>query len=132
MGVHPLPDPEGLILKALATRRRQLVAMIAVGKTGLKQAEDALLADSPRAVIALFGNGRAAISGGRPCLRAARCMSAPVAVRHDPAMRAACQARRKAILPARVALIAIARRILITANAFANAQRSDQPPEHHA
>jgi transposase len=202
--IHPLPDPEGLILKALATRRRQLVDMIAVEKTRLKQAEDALLADSHRAVIALLGERRAmieaeiagrlaadphlartfailtsvpgigptiatvlicdlpelgridrkrvaslaglapqvsqsgnmppraAISGGRPCVRAALYMAALVAVRHDPPMRAAYQALREAAKPPKVALVAIARRILITANALAKAQRSYQPPEQHA
>lgn len=61
---------------------------------------------------------RAAIAGGRPCIRAALYMSALVAARRDPPMRDLYQDMRKAGKPAKVALIAIARRILVTANAL--------------
>lgn len=61
---------------------------------------------------------RAAIAGGRPCIRAALYMSALVAVRYDPAMKLAYDAFKAQGKPAKVALIAIARRILITANAI--------------
>ena len=60
---------------------------------------------------------RAAIAGGRPCVRAALYMSALVAVRHDPASKAAYQRLRAEGKPAKLALVAIARRILVTANA---------------
>ena len=61
---------------------------------------------------------RAAIAGGRPCVRAALYMSALVAVRHDPVHKAAYRALRAQGKPAKVALVAIARRILVTANAI--------------
>jgi transposase len=60
---------------------------------------------------------RAMISGGRSCVRTALYMSALVAVRHDPHFRASYRALRDQGKPAKLALIAVARRILITANA---------------
>ncbi|MCJ2071221.1 IS110 family transposase [Methylobacterium sp. J-030] len=60
---------------------------------------------------------RAMIGGGRPCVRAALYMSALVAVRHDPHFKASYRALRDQGKPAKLALIAVARRILITANA---------------
>lgn len=44
-------------------------------------------------------------------------MSALVAIRHDPAQKAAYATLRDAGKPAKVALIAVARRMLVTANA---------------
>jgi transposase len=60
---------------------------------------------------------RAMIGGGRACVRAALYMSALVAVRHDPHFKASYRALRDQGKPAKLALIAVARRILITANA---------------
>ena len=57
------------------------------------------------------------IGGGRPCVRAALYMSALVAVRHDPHFKASYRALRDQGKPAKLALIAVARRMLITANA---------------
>jgi len=74
---------------------------------------------------------RAAIAGGRPCIRAALYMSALVAVRHDPKMKRAYQALRDSGKPAKVALVAIARRILITANAMIKAQALYNPDNQH-
>lgn len=64
---------------------------------------------------------RAMIAGGRPCVRAALYMSALVAVRHDPSLKAAYEALRQQGKPAKLALIAVARRILVTANAVLKA-----------
>jgi transposase len=72
---------------------------------------------------------RAAIAGGRPCVRAALYMSALVAVRHDPVQKAAYRAFRTEGKPAKVALVAIARRILVTANAIL---KTKQPYSPHA
>ena len=72
---------------------------------------------------------RAAIAGGRPCVRAALYMSALVAVRHDPVQKAAYRAFRAEGKPAKVALVAIARRILVTANAIL---KTKQPYTPHA
>ena len=73
---------------------------------------------------------RAVIAGGRPCIRAALYMSALVAVRHDPKMRLAYQALRNSGKPAKVALVAIARRLLVTANAMIKAQTPYHPHTH--
>jgi len=74
---------------------------------------------------------RAAIAGGRPCIRAALYMSALVAVRRDPKMKLAHHALRDSGKPAKVALVAIARRILITANAMIKAQTPYKPDLNH-
>lgn len=60
---------------------------------------------------------RAAIAGGRPCVRAALYMAALVAARHHPQLKASYKALREQGKPAKVALIAIARKLLVTANA---------------
>ncbi len=69
--------------------------------------------------ISQSGNAppRAAIAGGRPCVRATLYMAALVAARHHPQMKASYKAMRQA-KPAKVALIAIARKLLVTANAL--------------
>lgn len=61
---------------------------------------------------------RAAIAGGRPCVRAAIYMAALVAARHHPQMKASYKALRDQGKPGKVALIAIARKLLVTANAL--------------
>jgi transposase len=196
--VRPLPTAEMARLKALSLRRRQLVEMIAMEKTRLRQASEPLLIGSHRAVIAELaaacaeieaeldrslaadataaesfailtsipgigrriatllatdlpelgqtdrkaiaslaglaphvsqsGNAppRAAIAGGRPCVRAALYMAALVAVRHDPQRKAEYTAMRSAGKPAKLALVAIARKILVTANALVKARRAFQ------
>jgi transposase len=61
---------------------------------------------------------RAAISGGRPCVRTALYMAALVASRHHPAMKLSYQALREQGKPAKLALVAVARKLLVTANAL--------------
>lgn len=194
--VRPAPSAAALELRALSTRRRQLVEMIAAEKTRLKQAfepalmasfrltiqilgeervrieamieartsatpEDrrkgellrsipgvgptisaTLLADLPelgardnKAIASLAGvaphiqqsgaqAGRAHIQGGRPCVRAALYMAALSAVRHDAGFKADYKAMRAAGKPAKVALIAIARKLVVAANAII---KHDQP-----
>lgn len=196
--VRPLPTAEMARLKALSLRRRQLVEMIAMEKTRLRQASEPLLIESHRAVIAELGAAcaeieaeldrsladdaasaeslailtsipgigrriatllatdlpelgqtdrkaiaslaglaphvsqsgntppRATISGGRPCVRAALYMAALVSVRHDPQRKAEYTAMRSAGKPAKLALVAIARKILVTANALVKARRTFQ------
>lgn len=187
---RPVPDPAAFKLRALSTRRRQLVEMVAMEKTRLKQAFDGevagslketlaaltaervrvehqleacarlqpgaerrrelllsapgvgpvvaitLIADLPelgminrKAVASLAGvaphadesgtrKGQAHIAGGRPCVRAALYMAALAAVRCDPALKARYQAMRQAGKPAKVALIAVARHLLLALNAM--------------
>lgn len=193
---RPVPSPKAFEIRSLSTRRRQLVEMIAVEKTRLKQTLDEPVADSCRAIIALLGaerarvedallqalldqqhgrqrlallqtipgvgpavgmtlladlpelgglsrkaaaslaglaphpnqsgarEGQAHIAGGRPCVRAALYMAALSAVRTDKGFKPEYLALRQAGKPAKVALVAIARRIAVTANAIL---KSNQP-----
>lgn len=72
---------------------------------------------------------RASIAGGRPCVRAALYMAALVAARHHPQLKANYQAMRQQGKPGKVALIAIARKLLVTANALVktNSLYTSQP-----
>jgi transposase len=196
---RPLPDEASLKMKAVSARRRQIVEMIAIEKTRLKQATEPLVLESHKATLAALAEAcaaieaeisgrlardperaaaqrllrsvpgigarvcavlitelpelgqrdrktiaslvglapqvsqsgaappRAAIAGGRPCVRAALYMSALVAVRHDPVQKAAYQALRAQGKPAKVALVAIARRILVTANAILKTKQPYNP-----
>lgn len=193
---RPVPSPKAFEIRGLSTRRRQLVEMIAMEKTRLKQTLDepiaascrqiiamlaaervrveealrqalleqqqgarrfelvqtipgvgpavgmTLLADLPelggldrKAVASLAGLaphpnqsgariGQAHISGGRPCVRAALYMAAVSAARTDKGFKREYIALRQAGKPAKVALVAIARRIAIAANAIL---KSDRP-----
>lgn len=187
---RPAPTPAIMELRALSTRRRQLVEMIAAEKTRLKQTFEPLLLASLKETIRLLGEerarietmietrtsatpqdrrrgellrsipgfgrlitatlqadlpelgsrdskaiaslagvaphiqqsgaqpGRAHIQGGRPCVRAALYMAALTAVRTDPGLKADYQAMRAAAKPPKVALIAIARKLVVAANAI--------------
>lgn len=188
--VRPVPSPKAQLLKALATRRRQLTEMVAMEKTRLKQAIEppivescrraierleeecegverelethiagdadlartfailvsipgigpriatVLVADLPelgaldrKAIASLAGLAphvsqsgnmppRAAIAGGRPCVRAALYMAALVSIRHSPRFKAEYKAMRDLGKPPKVAIIAIARKIVVLANAL--------------
>ena len=194
--LRPLPSAAQTRLKALSLRRRQLVEMIAMEKTRLKQTCEPLLVESHRAVIAELeillsrieteladslaadpalaktlailtsipgigvriasvlvtdlpelghtdhkaiaslaglaphviqsGNAppRAAISGGRPCVRTALYMAALVAARHNPDLKPEFDALRRAGKKPKVALIALARKLVVTANALVKAGRA--------
>jgi transposase len=184
---RPIPDEASLKIKAVSARRRQIVEMIAMEKTRLKQAFDDELLDSSRKMIAMLeaqrdevearlngllreagrgdtlailqtapgvgpkvaatlaadmpelghigrraaaslaglaphiqqsgiDRGRASISGGRPCVRAALYMAALVASRSNPRFKAEYTAMRQAGKPAKVAFIAIARKLLVILN----------------
>jgi transposase len=81
--------------------------------------------------ISQSGNAppRAAIAGGRPCVRAALYMAALVATRAHPDMRSSYRALREQGKPAKVAIIAIARKLLVTANAMVKANRKYARPQ---
>jgi transposase len=187
---HPAPSPEMLEIRALSTRRRQLVELAAAEKTRLKQAPDAAVADSCRHVIALLeaerdrveadlhnklmaddraqrvyqiltsipgigpkvaitlmadlpelghldrraiaslaglapfdddsGNRRGGrhIAGGRPCVRAALYLAALAASRSEKGYKAERAALINKGKPPKVATIAIARKLLVAANAM--------------
>jgi transposase len=188
--LRPVPSADQQLLKALATRRRQLVEMIAMEKTRLKQAAEPWLCESHRSAIAMLtaerqrieadlearlaadpkqlrqrailqslpgfgvsvsttlitdmpelgtldrraaaslsglaphpsqsgsGPARNEIAGGRPCVRTAVYMAALSAIRCDPRFKAEYQAMREAGKPAKVAIIAIARKLIVLANAL--------------
>ena len=56
--IRPVPSAEALEIRALSTRRRQLVEMIAMEKTRLKQVLDPVLLASSREVIRALGEER--------------------------------------------------------------------------
>jgi len=197
--LRPVPTESQQALKALATRRRQLVEMIAMEKTRLKQAADPLLCESHRTAIAAlsaerarieadidarlaadaaatrkraillsvpgFGPavattlitdlpelgtldrraiaslaglaphptqsgtsiGRNQIGGGRPCVRTALYMAGLVAGRCNPRFRTEYQAMRAEGKPAKVAIIATARKLLVLANSLVKNDRLYDP-----
>jgi transposase len=197
---RPVPSPKAFEIRALSTRRRQLVEMIAMEKTRLGQALDEAIAASCRQVIALLSQERAAlearmqrellgqpgaeeraqllqsipgvgpavsmtlmadmpelgqldrkaaaslaglaphpdqsgtrtgkahIAGGRACVRAALYMAAVSASRTDKGLRREYLALRAAGKPAKVALVAIARRIVIAANGMLKTGQPWQKP----
>lgn len=188
--LRPVPSADQQLLKALATRRRQLVEMIAMEKTRLKQAAEPWLCESHRMTIATLtverrriednlearlaadpkqlrqrvilqslpgfganvsttlmtdmpelgtldrraaaslaglaphpsqsgtGPARHEIAGGRPCVRTALYMASLSAIRCDPRFKAEYQAMREVGKPAKVAIIAVARKLIVLANAL--------------
>lgn len=201
---RPVPSAEILEIRALSTRRRQLVEMAAMEKTRLKQAIDddiiqshrtalaalvaerkrieakletrvragdgdarmavlqsapgvgpaiavTLLADLPelgtlsrQSVAALAGlapfdnesglhKGRASIQGGRACVRAALYMAALSAVRCERGYKHEYKAMRAAGKPAKVALVAVARKLVVALNGMVRESRPWSPnPPHSA
>lgn len=197
---RPIPSAEAFEIRALSTRRRQLVEMIAMEKTRLKQALDPDIAESCRRTIAWLGEERAGvevkleallaaqpqgqvraellqtipgvgpkismtlladlpelgmidrkavaslaglaphphhsgtrdgpghISGGRPCVRAALYLAAVSASRSDRGYKAEYKALRAAGKPAKVAFVAIARKIVVTANLMLKTGQAWSPP----
>ena len=76
-----------------------------------------------------LSHGCNAISGGRPCVRAPFYMAALVAVRHQPQFKQTYLDLRAAEKPAKVALVAVARRMVALANALI---RDDTPFDNAA
>ncbi|MCK5911656.1 MAG: IS110 family transposase [Caulobacter sp.] len=198
---RPVPDAKAFEIRALSTRRRQLVEMAAMEKVRLKQTLDEAVADSCRQAIAWLAAerariearleaelmatpdgrardvllrtipgvgpavsmtlladlpelgsldrkavgslaglaphpnqsgtrlGAAHIGGGRPCVRAALYMAAVSAVRSDNGFRREYLAMRHAGKPAKVALVAIARKIVVAANAMLKSNQPWQKPD---
>lgn len=197
--VRPVADRQSRALRALSTRRRQIVEMIAIEKTRLKQALDAQIAASHRSLIAQLaeerqrieaelearlcaneqaaqrfallqsapgvgpavaitlmadlpeldrldrralaslaglapqinqsgtGQPRAHIAGGRPCVRSALYLAALSAARLEHGYRAEYQAMRLAGKPAKVALVAIARKLLVALSSMLRQNRPWHP-----
>jgi len=199
---RPIPGADALELRALSARRRQLVEMIAMEKTRLKQTVDqgiidglksvigflsterarieaaiatrtrtseegrrkeeillsipgigpavaaTLMADLPelgtldnKAIASLAGlaphvqqsgtaPARAHIGGGRPCVRTALYMAALGSIRAKVGYRHDYRAMRQAAKPAKVAIIAIARKLVVAANALIKNDRTWTPQTH--
>jgi transposase len=197
---RPVPSPKAFEIRALSTRRRQLVETIAMEKVRLKQTLDEAIADSCRRMIVLLSEeraqveqklqsellgqpngqaraellqtipgvgpavsmtlmadlpelggldrkavaslaglaphpnqsgtrtGQAHIGGGRPCVRAALYMAAVSATRTDRGFKTEYLAMRQAGKPAKVALVAIARKIVVAANGMIKSGQPWQKP----
>jgi transposase len=197
---RPVPSAKAFEIRALSTRRRQLVEMAAMEKTRLKQTLDEAVADSCRRMIAWLAQeraetearlqalileahdgaarqallqtipgvgpavsmtlladlpelggldrkavgslaglaphpnqsgtrtGQAHIGGGRPCVRAALYMAAVSAARSDKGFKREYLALRQAGKPAKVALVAIARKIVVAANGMLKSGQPWQKP----
>jgi transposase len=197
---RPVPSAKAFEVRALSTRRRQLVEMAAMEKVRLKQTLDEPVAASCRQIIAVLTEerarvegqlqaelladaagearshllqtipgvgpavsmtlladlpelgsldrktvaslaglaphpnqsgtraGQAHIGGGRPCVRAALYMAAISATRTDKGFKREYLAMRQAGKPAKVALIAIARKIAVAANSMLKAQQPWSKP----
>ena len=74
--------------------------------------------------------GRAAISGGRPCVRSALYMAALNAARSNAGFKAQYQAMRRAGKPAKVAFIAIARKLIIALSSMVRENRPWNPNQY--
>ncbi len=197
---RPVPSPKAFEIRALSTRRRQLVETIAMEKVRLKQTLDEVIADSCRRMIALLSEeralvekrlqaellaqpngqarsellqtipgvgpavsmtlladlpelgaldrkavaslaglaphpnqsgtrtGQAHIGGGRPCVRAALYLAAVSATRTDRGFKTEYLAMRQAGKPAKVALVAIARKLVVAANGMIKSGHPWQKP----
>ena len=197
---RPVPSAKAFEIRALSTRRRQLVEMIAMEKTRLGQTLDEPIAASCRQMIAHLAAERAAVEGrlaaeiesqdggrqrrdllqtipgvgpavsltlladlpelgsldrkavaslaglaphpnqsgtrvgashihgGRPCVRAALYIAAVSATRSEAGFKREYLALRATGKPAKVALIAIARRIAVAANAILKTGQPWQKP----
>lgn len=74
--------------------------------------------------------GRRVIAGGRASVRAVVYMAALAATRHNPALRTYYLRLRRAGKPAKVALVAVMRKLLTILNAMVKHQQSWQSPEY--
>lgn len=196
---RPVPSAQSFQIRALSTRRRQLVELGAIEKTRLRQALDPAIAESCRAMIKMLDEerrriesqlaamlaeqpgyerrsqllrsipgigpavamtlladlpelgtidrraiaslaglaphpnqsgtraGKAHVQGGRPCVRVALYCAALSAARSDKAFKADYLAMRATGKPAKVALIAIARKLVVAANGMLKDNRPWQP-----
>ena len=108
---------------ATATAHAILIEMPELGTLGAKQVAS-LAGLAP--VIRESGKwkGKARIGGGRASLRQALYMPALVATRFNPDLKARYDTLRKAGKPAKLAITAVMRKLLITANALIRDDRN--------
>jgi transposase len=98
-----------------------------LGRLGHAQAAS-LAGLAPIAKDSGQAHGKRSICGGRPRARQALYMPALNAIRFNPQFKAKYQAMVKAGKPAKVAIVAIMRKLLILANALIRDQRKWSPP----
>ena len=98
-----------------------------LGRLNRKQIA-ALVGVAPHARDSGTLRGKRMVWGGRAPVRAALYMSALVASRHNPVIRAFYQRLRAAGKPAKVALTACMRKLLVTLNAMMREQTAWAPP----
>ena len=103
-----------------------LIDMPELGRMDAKQAAS-LSGLAPITRQSGHWRGKSAIQGGRAQLRQALYMPALVAIRFNPPLKAKYQALRKAGKPAKVAIVAVMRKLVIIANALLRDQRSWTP-----
>jgi transposase len=107
----------------------QLIAqMPELGRVGPKQVA-ALAGLAPLNVDSGQYRGKRAIGGGRKRVRDALYMAALNAVRRDPSLKAFYQKLRTAGKPAKLALIAAARKLLVTLNAMMRDRKTYLAPQ---
>ena len=97
-----------------------------LGRLGHAQAAS-LAGLAPIAKDSGQAHGKRSICGGRPRARQALYMPALNAIRFNPQFKAKYQAMVKAGKPAKVAIVAIMRKLLILANALIRDQRKWSP-----
>src|SRR5690606_30126951 len=100
--IRPIPSADALELRALSTRRRQLVEMIAMEKTRLKQAVDQGIIDGLKSVIGFLSAERARIEAAIAAQTRARVQGRRKAetLRSIPCVGSALSASPAAGLPA--------------------------------
>ena len=126
---------------ALAQSARRLRSIIGIGPvaaTTLLALVPELGSLSPKKIAALAGlapfnadsgqfRGQRRIKGGRKRVRDALYMAAIAAARYNPRLKPLYKRLRAAGKPAKVALIAVARKLLVTANAIMRDQTEFRP-----
>ena len=108
------------------TAMAMLIDMPELGSIGGKQAAS-LAGLAPVTRQSGRWSGRAFIRGGRAQLRKALYMPALVAIRYNPDMKAKYQSLIAAGKPAKIAIVAVMRKLIILANALLRDNRKWQP-----
>lgn len=101
---------------------RLITEMPELGSLGAKQAAS-LAGLAPITRQSGQWQGKSRIQGGRAGLRQAIYMPALVAIRFNPDMKATYQALRKAGKPAKVAIVAVMRKLVVLANSLLRRRR---------
>lgn len=107
-----------------------LAEMPELGRIGRRQAAS-LAGLAPCANDSGKHEGKRMIRGGRPRVKRALYLAALSALRHHPTLRSFYQSLRKSGKPAKVAIIAVARKLLVILNAMLKQLYDSPVPESH-